>query len=142
MIMFRFVLLISLSLCFGLECPVRLLYSNETQAASVDEYGATMESLTHGLDIYFEPKNTRCWQPPTQVRLACDGISGGPYLEPYREYDHILILHMTAQCASWHSEWDNYIRLGDDKYLPLGNVCTPTVDGLNCFGDIPLNIRG
>ena len=136
--MFRLVLLTSLAL--AQECPVRLLYSNKTQAASVDKDGATVQSLTHGLDTYFEPKNTRCWQPATQVRLACDGISDGPYLEQYRENDHILMLHMTAGCASLHSEWGSYIQLGEDEYLPLGNVCTPASVGLECFGDVPLHI--
>lgn len=140
--MYRLVLLTSLSVAWAVECPVRLLYSNETQAQSVDKHNNAVLSRTKTLGVYYEPATARCWSPPDDASITCSSISKPPYLGQYTENDRTLIVFMTAHCASLHSEWDNYTQLGKDEYLAMGSICRPIAPGIECFDEKKLDIVG
>jgi hypothetical protein len=107
----------------------------------VDKYDNAVISKTTSLWRYFEPATAQCRIAGFgQKNIACSGISKPPYLAQNEEKDRTLIVFMTARCAAWWSDFDDYIQLGDDEYLPLGSICKPIAPGIECFGKEKLGI--
>ena len=136
--MYRLVLLTSLSVALAVECPMRLLYSNETQAQSVDKYNYAVLTRTTTLGrAYFEPDTARCVivkEHGVNADVSCHGISSAPYAQQYNKVDRVLLVFRSPECAIAFSDFKDYITLGKDEYLPLGSICKPMMYGYECYG--------
>ena len=116
------------------HCSVRLLYSNETQAASVAEAAPAANSSAFGAP-YYEFVHARCLVRPNNVSLRCVNVRKPPYLTPSGPHDRVLLVFRTAACAALESSDGDYVQVGDAEYMPMGILCKPAIDGLDCFDD-------
>ena len=120
-------------------CPVRLLYSNATQAASIDIHGQCNAVEQNNLGKqYYEPTTPRC---TIRIGVNCSGLAKRPFLPQHNLKDHVVFMFESPRCALQYSDADSYVHIASDAYMPLGTICKPATQGLVCYGETKLALH-